>query len=164
MAHSNIRFGLRIFKLYSRKYPCQPVRKDSNASDPWYSNPSSPSIYRNFTIYKNLEDGVLAEQTGNVIFDNFTIAENYRSGVEFYVANFTKEMSSVTNSIIIGQSQTNMASDTTNYTLAMAGAITPRSGQVNISDTRFYNYPAGSIMIQTCSICDNLELFTNLGT
>ncbi len=39
-----------------------------------------------------MEVGVLAEQTGNVIFDNFTIAENYRAGVEFYVANFTKEM------------------------------------------------------------------------
>ncbi len=111
-----------------------------------------------------MEDGVLAEQTGNVIFDNFTIAENYRAGVEFYVANFTKEMPSVTNSIIIGQSQTNMASVTTNYTSGMAGAITPRSGQSNITNTRFYNYPAGSVILKTCSICDNLELFTNLGT
>jgi hypothetical protein len=155
VAHSNIRFGLRIFKLYSRKYPCKPVRNDLNASDPWYANPSSASIYHNFTIYKNLEDGVLAEQTGHVIINNFTIAENYRSGVEFYLANFTREMPSVSNSVIIGQSQTNMASNPINYTLGMAGAITPRSGQVNITSTRFYNYPAGSVILKTCSNCDN---------
>jgi hypothetical protein len=54
VAHSNIRFGLRIFKLFSRKYPCMDVRDDTNGSDPWYSNPSIPSIFSNFTIYKNL--------------------------------------------------------------------------------------------------------------
>ncbi len=73
-------------------------------------------------------------------------------------------MPSVNNSVIIGQSQTNVASDTSNYTKGMAGAITPRSGQSNITGTRFYNYPAGSIMFKTCSFCDDLELFTNLGT
>jgi hypothetical protein len=90
VAHSNIRFGLRIFKLFSRKYPCLPVRDDTNGSDPWYSNPSIPSIFYNFTIYKNLEDGVLSEQSGNLMITNFTIAENYNAGVEFYIANFTK--------------------------------------------------------------------------
>ncbi len=60
VAHSNIRFGLRIFILASRLYPCQPVRNDLNGDDPWFSNPSIPAIFSNFTIYKNLEDGVLA--------------------------------------------------------------------------------------------------------
>ncbi len=74
VAHSNIRFGLRIFVLAPRLYPCLPVRNDSNSNNPWEFNPSIPAIYSNFTIYKNLEDGVLAEQVGNVIFDNFTVA------------------------------------------------------------------------------------------
>lgn len=164
VAHSNTRFGLRIFKLYSRKYPCRPVRDNSNATDPWYSNPSSPAVYHNFTIYKNLEAGVLSEQTGHVMFNNFTIAENYRAGVEFYEANFTREMVSVNNCAIIGQSQTNVAADTSNYTNGMAAVITPRTGQSNITNTRFYNYPAGSIAIITCSHCEVLDLFTNLGT
>jgi hypothetical protein len=72
-AHSNKRFGLRIFQQFARKYPCSPVRDDSNPNDPWASNPSSPSTYSQFTIYKNLENGILAEQTGNVFFDRFAI-------------------------------------------------------------------------------------------
>ncbi len=74
VAHSYIRFGLRIFKLFSRKYPCQKVRDDTNASDPWYSNPSIPSVFYNFTVYKNMEDGVLSEQSGHLMISNFTIA------------------------------------------------------------------------------------------
>lgn len=90
IAHSNIRFGLRIFVLASRLYPCDPIRNDTDPNDPWSYNPSQQSLFSNFTVYKNLEDGVLAEETGNVVFDNFIIAENYHAGVEFYVANFTK--------------------------------------------------------------------------
>jgi hypothetical protein len=163
VAHSNIRFGLRIFKLFSRKFPCRDFRNDS-AADPWSINPSLPSVFYNFTIYKNLEDGVLSEQSGHVVISNFTIAENYNAGVEFYVANFTKEMVSVDNCTIIGRSQTNAAANTANYSSGMAGVITPRSGQSNVTNTRFYNYPAGSIAFQVCSKCDDKMLFTNLGT
>ena len=81
IAHSNTRFGLRVFQLQPRLYPCKPVRNDSNAVDSWADNPSIQSVFSNFTVYKNLEDGVLAEQVGNVVFDNFVIAENYHSGI-----------------------------------------------------------------------------------
>ena len=74
VAHSNVRFGLRIFTLAPRLYPCSPTRDDSNPDDPWAKNPSIPAIYSNFTLYKNLEDGVLAENVGNVIFDQFVVA------------------------------------------------------------------------------------------
>lgn len=40
VAHSNVRFGLRIFHLYSRMFPCQPIRNNSNANNPWADNPS----------------------------------------------------------------------------------------------------------------------------
>jgi hypothetical protein len=73
-AHSNIRFGLRIFILAARLYPCDPVRNDSDPNDPWAYNPSQESLFSNFTVYKNLEDGVLSEETGNVVFDNFIVA------------------------------------------------------------------------------------------
>ena len=60
VAHSNKRFGLRIFHLYARKYPCQKINNYGNEVDPWASNPSMNSTFYNFTIYKNQEDAVLA--------------------------------------------------------------------------------------------------------
>lgn len=53
-AHSNKRFGLRIFILASRWYPCDPIRNDTLANDPWAQNPSVQSVFFNFTVYKNL--------------------------------------------------------------------------------------------------------------
>ena len=111
-----------------------------------------------------MEDGVLAEQTGHVTFENFIIAENYNSGVEFYEANFTKTAPVVVNSAIIGMSDTNANSDTTNYTNGMAGAITGKTGVFNLSNIRFYNYPPGSILLKTCRFCDDPLKYTNLGT
>ena len=35
VAHSNTRFGLRLFKLISRTYPCSPIRNDRSPDDPW---------------------------------------------------------------------------------------------------------------------------------
>jgi hypothetical protein len=46
----------------------------------------------------------------------------------------------------------------------MAAVITPRTGQSNFTNTRFYNYPAGSIAFITCSKCDDKMFFTNTGT
>lgn len=89
VAHSYLRFGLRIFKLYSRKYPCGNYRDDSFA-DPWSMNPSIQSVFYNYVMYKNGESGLLAERTGNVLFQNFTIAESVKSAGEFFLTNFTK--------------------------------------------------------------------------
>lgn len=164
VAHSNIRFGLRIFIQAPRLYPCQPVRNDSDPDDPWSYNPSIPAVYSNFTIYKNLEDGVLAEQVGNVIFNNFTVAENYQSGFEFYIANFTKEPPLVNNSAIIGKSTGYANSNPTNYSNGMSAVITGRSGSYNLTNIRFYNYPSGSVLVKTCRLCDDPLVYTNLGT
>jgi len=80
VAHSNRRFGLRLFHLYSRKYPCQKIKNIANGEDPWAENPSMSSTFYNFTIYKNQEDAVLAEDVGNVHFNNFTVAESKKAG------------------------------------------------------------------------------------
>lgn len=73
-------------------------------------------------------------------------------------------MVSVDNSIIVGKTVTNPSVDGSNYTKGMAAVITPRTGQANITNTRFYYYPAGSIALITCSHCDDLLLYTNLGS
>lgn len=54
ISHSNVRFGLRVFILAPRLYPCDPLRNDTDPNDPWSYNPSVQSVFSNFTIYKNL--------------------------------------------------------------------------------------------------------------
>lgn len=73
VAHSNVRFGLRIFKLTPRKYPCDPIYIQDEY-DPWQSNPPVLGTFSNYTLYKNGESGLLAEQTGNLVFTNITSA------------------------------------------------------------------------------------------
>lgn len=68
------------------------------------------------------------------------------------------------NSFIVGQSFTNAASDTTNYTSGMSGAITSRSGVTKLDNIRFYNFPPGSVLLQTCRLCDDVLKYTNVGT
>ena len=75
--------------------------------------------------------------------------------MEFHVANYTKEPPVVKNTAIIGMSNTNAHTDTTNYTAKMSAIITGKSGTWKITQVRFYNYPVGSILIQTCNRCDD---------
>lgn len=70
----------------------------------------------------------------------------------------------VNNSVIIGMSVNNSHSDTTNYTNGMSAVITGRSGVTKFSKIGFYNYPAGSILWQTCRMCDDHIKYTNIGT
>ena len=67
VAHSNLRFGLRIFILAPRQFPCEKISDE---------NPSVPSKFYNYITYKNGEAGLLAERTGNMMFENFTMADN----------------------------------------------------------------------------------------
>ena len=80
VAHSNIRFGLRIFKLCPRKYPCRSIYQEDE-NDPWALNPGVIGTFHHFTLYKNGECGLLAEETGNLIFSDIISAENKRAGV-----------------------------------------------------------------------------------
>lgn len=73
-------------------------------------------------------------------------------------------MVSVDNSIIVGKTVSNPSPDGSNYTKGMAGVITPRTGESNITNTRFYYYPVGSIAFITCSHCDDILLYTNKGS
>jgi hypothetical protein len=145
-------------------YPCNPIRNNSLSNNPWAQNPSINSTFTNFTLYKNLQNGILAEQTGNVFFSNFVIAENYMAAVEFWLANFTQTPPGVFNSVIIGQSIGNQAADPINYTKSTMNAImTGRTGQFNFSNIRIYNYPVGSLLMQTGRLNDDPLKFINLG-
>ena len=49
--------------------------------DPWSENPSIESRFYNYLTYKIGESGLLAEETGNAIFENFTMAESGMAGM-----------------------------------------------------------------------------------
>lgn len=163
--HSNQQFGLRIIQLISATYPCAPLQNYSNPDDIWVdaNNPSIPSVFHNSTIYKNKGEGVWAEEVGQLIINNFTVADNEVAGMEFQTANFTREMVSVNNSIVIGQSQLNFNVSSSNFT-NMVGVITPRTGQSNLTYVRFYNFPSQTTSVITCAKCYIYNYFTNVGT
>lgn len=161
IAHSYKRFGLRIFKLYSRKIPCASIR-ESSLEDPWSANPSIQSRFYNYITYKIGEAGLLAEQVGNMIFENFTIAENGRAGMEFYRTNFTKELVEAKDSTIIGETNTNPSAGPSPI-IGSSGLIAPRTSGVKISGVNFYNFPASTTVFETCSHCDEEKLYTNTG-
>ena len=52
VAHSNGRFGLRIFKLCPRKYPCRGLYR-VHAYTPWAINPPIYGTFSDFVLYKN---------------------------------------------------------------------------------------------------------------
>ncbi|CAM6001508.1 unnamed protein product [Sphagnum balticum] len=72
VAHSNKRFGLRIFKLAPRTYPCSPVYVEDQ-TDPWAANPGLVGTFSGYTLYKNQEAGLLAEFTANPFTHNINI-------------------------------------------------------------------------------------------
>lgn len=84
VAHSNGRYGLRILEMSARKYPCLPTRNDDynieKFSDPFEENPAILIEFKNFTTFKNNEDGVLGEVLGYVKFTDFKVADSKLAG------------------------------------------------------------------------------------
>lgn len=67
-------------------------------------------------------------------------------------------------SVIIGKSNTNAHTDETNYTNKMSGAITGRTGVFKLTNISFFNFPLGSILLQTSRFGDDPLKYINLGT
>lgn len=80
-----------------------------------------------------------------------------RSGAEFWITYFSKDLTVFNDSVIIGQTLTNQPQPVD----GTSGIITPRLGNIRIDNIRFYNYPANTHSIETCSHCDSPLLFTN---
>jgi hypothetical protein len=86
------------------------------------------------------------------------VADNAVSGINIQVANFTKEMVGIRNSIIIGQ-----LGNVTSASATVQGILTPRTGSSNMTNVRFYNFSTNSLAIATCSGCNSGTYMTNLG-
>jgi hypothetical protein len=59
--HSFSQQGMRITELIPRKFPCSQPRNTYNPDDQWIFNPSVPTIFTNFVLYRNGNEGVLIE-------------------------------------------------------------------------------------------------------
>jgi hypothetical protein len=102
-AHSYVRFGLRVFKLTQKTNPCAPSRDDT-LIDPFTSNPSQTIFWKNFDSWKNQEDGVLCEFCGDMVFQNFNLADNKQSSFNIHRSNYTANYVILSNARIIGKS------------------------------------------------------------
>jgi hypothetical protein len=84
-AHSNGRYGLRIFhNMVPRTFPCKPLTFDpTNAADPYWENPLITANFNNLVSWKNKRNGAIAERVGDVRFNGFKTADNILAGIEF---------------------------------------------------------------------------------
>jgi len=113
VAHSNGRYGLRVFHGHNpRTDPCGALVYDNSdplaAGAPYPSNPVIPAIYEDFTSWKNVENGAIAEKTGAVVFRNFKIADSLVSGIEWSMVASEIQAdgaSVIDGALIIGKSQ-----------------------------------------------------------
>lgn len=87
-AHSNGRYGLRIFhNMVPREFPCKPIVRDwNNDTDPYHANRPVFANFNGFTGWKNNRNGAIAEKAGAVQFRNFKTADNLLAGIEFEFA------------------------------------------------------------------------------
>ncbi|EAR99597.2 IPT/TIG domain protein (macronuclear) [Tetrahymena thermophila SB210] len=150
VAHSYDRFGLRIFVLTNLKNPCSPYRDDSKPN-PFIDNPSFTITWKNFVSYRNHEDGVLAEEVGNMVFDNFWLLDNKQSGFNVYLTNRTDEEVILRNSLIVGKSLGNPADDSDLENTR--GLITPRTDGFRVESTHFANFDKKMTVFKSCSFC-----------
>lgn len=156
-AHSNGRYGLRIFhNMIPRKFPCQPIMFDLAAEqrgeDPFAKNPLQTMRFRQLTSYKNKRNGAIALNVGDVRFEEFKTADNILAGVEFELTkNVKDDRVQVNNSLIVGRS-----SNTEEWldNSSPRGVISPRTEYFTIRNIRFWNFDMNNAAsLGDCSHC-----------
>lgn len=157
VAHSIAEIGVRIKDLVTRSYPCKPSRNDS-LPDPWSVNPSRESLFENYVIYHVQQLGLMCDSIGHVRFNNFTMAENNISHMQFHIMNFTRENVVVSNTTFIGT-----LNFSNSFDIKTKGLILPRSGSINVTNILFKKYVEKQTLVQTCSLCDQNDYLTNNG-
>ena len=109
-AHSNERYGLRIFhNMQPRKYPCQPLVYDpARPDDPYWQNPPVTANFYRLTSWKNGRAGAIAELIADIRFHDFMTVDNLEAGIEVSMTNgIGDNMPRVEGGTIVGRSQGN---------------------------------------------------------
>jgi len=104
-SHSNQRYGLRIF------HGLTPVTNqlgglgDFTQNNPFVANPPILALFQNFTGFRNGENCMISEATGQVQFDNFKCVDSRTANMEVSVAGLSPQVL-VTNAVLVGDSGT----------------------------------------------------------
>jgi len=155
-AHSNGRYGLRIFhKMIPKKYQCKPITYDHDKpDDPYHANPPITANFHDFTSWKNGRNGAICEESGDVRFHNFKTADNILAGIEFGITDhYGDDTTRIDGALIIGKSSN------TNIRLDAAsphGILTARTENFMVKNAKFYNFNWNdAAAIGSCSHCMN---------
>lgn len=147
-AHSNGRYGLRIFhNMVPRKFPCKPI------SD---TNPYITANFNGLTSWKNNRNGAIAERVGDVRFNNFKTADNLLAGIEFSLTHefpdfIGDDKQGIYNALIIGRSENTEDLLEGN---TPRGIITPRTENFVIRGAKFFNFDwENAAAFGSCSHC-----------
>ena len=127
-AHSNGRYGLRIFhNMVPRKFPCRGISA---------SNPAITANFYRLTSWRNGRNGAIAEKVGDVRFHNFKTADNGLAGIEFSLATGADDTAGIYNAVIIGKTANGAGG-------SPHGIITPRTENFVIRGAKFFNFNFG---------------------
>jgi hypothetical protein len=153
-AHSNGRYGLRIFhNMMPRTYPCKPIVYDpSNETDPYWQNPPLTAEFRNLTGWKNKRNGAIAGKVGDVRFIDFKVADNLLAGIEFERSDVAGDNKArITNATVVGSTEN---AEEKMFFKSIHGIIGPRSENFTIEGAKFYNFDwKESAALGDCSHC-----------
>ena len=157
VAHSNGRYGLRIFHLHTPTVdPCSEISE---------TNPSVPATYLNFTGWKNKRAGIIGETLGELTFSNIKTADNLQSGVELSVGGMHGMKKLIIKNVLAVGLTENAADNGVNtndpivynyyWDRPARGIVTSRNDGILVSDVRFYDWPAGTVAFMDCSHCES---------
>lgn len=158
-AHSNGRYGLRIFHdMIPRELQCKPIIYDwtLGIADPFHQNPIQTMIFDDFTGYKNKRNGAIALNVGDVRFNNFKTADNIKAGMEMELTDngVFDERPGAYNSVVVGSSVGNGHAN--RLSSSPHGIIGSRTEYFTIRNVSFYNFDFNNAAaIGDCSHCEH---------
>jgi len=133
--------------------PCGALIYDAkNVTDPYWQTPLVTAHFVNFTSYKNKFNGAIAEQVGDVRFENFKVADNLVAGIEVSLTDVTMDgTAQINGAVVIGHS---INADSRTTSTFSHGIITPRYENFQVHNVHFHNFDvAGKAAIGSCSHC-----------
>ena len=154
-AHSNGRYGLRIFhNMVPREFPCKRITRDfNNETDPYHSNRPIIANFNGFTGWKNNRNGAICERAGAVQFRDFKVADNLLAGIEFEFAHefYGADYGGVFGALIIGKT---LNTEPLLDWASPHGIIGPRSNGFTIKNVVFHDMNFNNAAaLGTCSHC-----------
>lgn len=153
VAHSNGRYGLRIFhNLIPREHPCEPFTYSGDPDNPYPDNPPIMAEFHNLVSWKNKRNGAIAERVGAVQWHNFKTADNLLAGMEYsIVRNIVDGYAKIVGGLVIGRSAN---SEEALDLASPKGVINSRDEGFTVEGTKFYNFNYNdAAAMGTCSHC-----------